>query len=324
MDRLLLEVERSLTYYKNQFKDYEIHRVFLTGGGSLLRGLPEVLKKNLEIPVQFFQTTGSLTLKKKTSEDFFRNMPFLTTLLGLVTQTQPLVNLSSQYSVPPVRRVSLEKFIKPVLVSVLPLGVVLFFGSQYWTASQQVTKLQKEIITKKGQLVRMGRPAEEMARLEVEETRLSTEMEGFPKIEIRKPALNNLFQELSRLVPSNMTLTRFEFSKVQEARKTPEVAAVATKPDGADGKKADAPAVSITEEGKRKFQLTIQGLLFGSDQEIIATLSEFVRSLNRSKFFKEAKVQTTLKSTEYSKGAAEFKILARLREEVGPTPGDSS
>jgi len=33
-DRLLLEVERSLGFYKNQFKDYEIGRILLTGGGA--------------------------------------------------------------------------------------------------------------------------------------------------------------------------------------------------------------------------------------------------------------------------------------------------
>jgi type IV pilus assembly protein PilM len=325
MDRLFLEVERSLNYYKNQFKDYEMQRVLLTGGGSLLKGLPEALEKNLEIPVHFFQTTGSLTLKKKINEDLFlKNMPFLTTLLGLVTQTQPFINLSSQYSVPQVQRVSLQKFIKPVLVSILPLGVVFFFGSQYWAASRQVARLHKEITAKKEQLVRVGKPVEELARLELEEARLNKEMEGFPKVEVKKLPLNHLFQELSRLVPSQMMLTRFEFSRGQEARKTGEPAAAAPKPEGTDGKTADIKTVTISEKGTREFQLTIQGIIFGADQEIIATLSNFTRNLNRSSFFKEAKVLTTLKSAEYSKGAAEFKIQARLREGADPSWGVSS
>ena len=131
----------------------------------------------------------------------------------------------------------------------------------------------------------MGKPVEEMARLELEETRLNKEMDGFPKIEIRNLPLNKLFQELSRLVPSQMTLTRFEFSKGQDNRKTPEPGAAAPKPEGADGKTAEIKAVSSPEKGKREFQLTIQGLLFGSNQEIIATLSEFTKNLNRSIFF---------------------------------------
>jgi type IV pilus assembly protein PilM len=315
MDRLQLEIERSLSYYKNQFKDHEIQRVLLTGGGSLLKGLPEALEKNIDIPVNSFQTTGSLSLRKKINKDLFlKDMPFLTTLLGLVTQTKPFINLSSQFSIPQVRKISPEKLFKPVLASLLPLGVVLFFGHQYWTASQQVSHLQEEITAKKEQLAQVDKPLEEMARLELEEGQLNKEIEGFPKIKIRKILFKNLLQELSRLVPSQMTLTRFELSKVQEARTTPEPAAGAPKPEAADSKKAEVKALSSTEMGRRDYQLRIQGLIFGSDQEIIATLSEFTRTLNRSSFFQEAKVQTTLKSTEYSKGAAEFKIQTRLKE----------
>ncbi|MHB8842969.1 MAG: type IV pilus assembly protein PilM [Candidatus Aquicultor sp.] len=325
VDRLLLEVERSLNYYKNQFKDYEIKRVLLTGGGGLLKGLPEALEKNLDIPVHFFETAGSLTLKKKINEELFiKNLPFLTTLLGLVTQTQPFINLSSQYSVPQVKKIPFKNYLKPVLASVLPLGIIFFFGSQYWTASRQVTQLQKEIRAKKEQLARMGKPVEEMARLEQEETRLNKDMEGFPKVEIRKPPLNNLFLELSRMVPSQMTLTRFEFSRTQETRKTLEGAAAAPKAGGAEGKTTEITAVPNTEKGKREFQLTIEGLIFGSDQQIIAALSAFARDLNRSSFFKEAKVQNTLKSTEYSQGAAEFKILTKLREGTGLSSGGPS
>lgn len=320
MDRLLLEVERSLNYYKNQFNDYELKRVFLTGGGSLLKGLPEALEKNLEIPVHFFETAGSLTLKKKINQDLFlSNLPFLTTLLGLVTQTQPFVNLSSQYSVPQVKKISLGHYLKPVLASILPLGVILFFGSQYWTASRQVTQLQKEIKSKKEQMARVGKPIEEMARLEQEEARLNKDLGGFPKVEIRKLPLNHLFRELGRMVPSQMTLTHFGFSRAQETRKTPEA-----KAEGADIKTAEIKTAANAERGKGEFQLTIQGLIFGSDQEIIATLSEFAKNLNRSSYFKEAKVQTTSKNTEYSKEAAEFKILTKLREGAGPSLGGSS
>jgi hypothetical protein len=77
-------------------------------------------------------------------------------------------------------------------------------------------------------------------------------------------------------------------------------------------------------DGKREYQLTIQGIAFGSDQEILEALSEFTRNLNRSAYYKEAKVQTTLKSIGYSKVAAEFKILAKLGEGVSMPLGVSS
>jgi len=318
MNRLFLEVERSITYYKNQFKDYEIQRVLITGGGSLLKGLPEALEKNLEIPVQLFSNAGSLAIKKKINEDLFlRNLPFLTTLLGLVTQVQPFVNLSRQYLAPQVTQFSFGKYLKPALITVLPLGVVFFFGSQYWTASRQAAQFRKEVSVKKEQIARMGKPAEELARLEKEEAQLNNDLEGFPKIEIKKLPMQNLFQELLGLVPNNITLTRFEFSKAQETPVMPGRASDNPKNEPGAGKKEEVQkAVSPgLGAGKREYQLTIQGIAFGSDQEILAAISEFAGKLNQSAYFKEAKVQTTLKNIEYTKRAAEFKILAKLRDD---------
>jgi len=327
MNRLLLEVERSINYYKNQFKDYEVARVLITGGGSLLKGLPEALEKNLEIPVQPFKNAGSLAVKKKINEDLFlRELPFLTTLLGLVTQIQPFVNLSRQYLAPQVTKFSFGKYLKPALISALLLGVIFFFGSHYWTASRQAAQFRKEVSVKKEQIARMGKPAEELARLEKEEAQLNKEMQGFPKIEIKKLPMRDLFQELLGLVPNNITLTRFEFSKAQETVVMPGRAPENPKIEPGTGKMEEVQrAVSHSPgEGKREYQLTIQGIAFGSDQEILAALSEFTRNLNRSAYYKEAKVQTTLKSIGYSKGAAEFKILAKLGEGVSMPLGVSS
>lgn len=325
MDRLLLEVERSLNYYKTQFKDYEIKRVLLTGGGSLLKGLPDFLEKNLEIPVQSFQNAGSLTLKKKINEALFlKNLPFLTISLGLVSQAHPFINLSPQYLIPQMREVSLGKYLKPVLVGALPLGVLLFFGSQYWTASREVAKLQKEIILRKGQLARMGQPVGALAKMEQEEALLNKALEGLPKIDTKRLPLGDLFQALSRFVPANMTLTRFHFSKAQEASASSGQKTGLPRSETAGSKSGDRAETMGTDEGAGTYQLVIQGIVFGSDQEIIATLSDFTQSLNRSDYFKESKVQMTIKSHDYSKGAAEFRILARLGEGPNPSPAVSS
>jgi len=297
-DRLILEVKRSLNYYKNQFKDYEIHKIFLTGGGSLLKGLPETLGKNLEIPIHTFQDAGALTLKKKINEDLFlRNLPFLTNLLGLITQVRPLINLSSQYTVPQARKVSPERFLKPALIGLLPLGVIFFFGSQYLTASRQVIKLQKELAGKQEQLARMGQPIEELSHLEQEEARLNQDLVGFPKIRLKKLPLKDLFKELPGLLPSNMTVTRLQLIKSKEAR-NPAVEMV-----------RDRPAMENIE-----YLLEIQGTVFGANQDILITLSAFVRNLNQSRFYHEAKLMATKKNNDYSKGAADFVIQAKLKE----------
>jgi len=324
-DRLLLEVERSLGYYKNQFKDYEIERILLTGGGSLLKGLPEALENNLEISVYPFSGAGRLSLKKKINKDLFlRDLPFLTTLLGLITQTRPFINLSFTYLTPQVKEVSFRKYLKPALISALLMGIVIGFGLPYWTASRHVAQLRKEMTVKKEQLERVGKPAEELARLEKEEASLNKEMEGLPQIDIKRLPMRDLFQELTRLIPANITLTRFQFSKTQETSMITGSRLAPPQSEPATGVLGETQVGGSKEEGKRDYQLVIQGIAFGSDQEIIATLSDFTQNLNRSNYFKEAKVQATLKVTEYLKGAAEFKVLAKLGEGPSTVPRVSS
>jgi len=64
-------------------------------------------------------------------------------------------------------------------------------------------------------------------------------------------------------------------------------------------------------------------VIFGSDQEIINTLNEFTGRLDRSLYFKQAKVQNTLKLKDFNRSAAEFRISAKLGQ--GPAaPGASS
>lgn len=315
-DRLILEVERSLNYYKNQFKDYEIDKVFLTGGGSLLKGLAETLGKNFEIPIHTFQDAGALTLKKKINEELFlRNLPFLTNLLGLISHTRPLINLCSQSTIPQVKRASPGRYLKPALVSLLPLGVIFFFGSQYLTASRQVIHLRKELAGKQEQLARVGQPVEEISRLEQEEAGLNQVLAVLPRIKLKKLPLKDLFRELPALLPSNMTVTRLQLTRSKET--TPGV----LKPtkempgDNTAGERLEetqkTPLIGIE---KQPYLIEIEGTVFGANQDILTTLSVFVRNLNQSPYFQEAKMMTTRKNNDFSKGAADFSIQAKLRE----------
>jgi hypothetical protein len=114
-----------------------------------------------------------------------------------------------------------------------------------------------------------------------------------------------------------MTLTRFHFSRTSEMGLQPETKAAPSKstPIPALGKNITLPAIGAKEETKDTkgdYNITIQGVIFGSDQEIIETLSVFTGKLNRTNYFKEAKVQMTLKNKEFNKAAAEFTVLAKL------------
>lgn len=319
MDRIILECERSLNYYKIEFKEYEIKRILLTGGGSLLTGLPEALENNLETTVQSLLTVSRLTLKKKIDEDLFlKNLPFLTPVLSLITQSRPFINLSPTFITPQEKKVPTRRYLKPVLAGGILLGICLGFGVPYWKITGEIARLQKELAQKKFQMGQLGKPADDLARLEKEEAILNKALEGLPKVDLKRFPFDELFAELSRQVPGNMTLSRFHFSKTSEMGKQTEAKDILAKITPAPGPAATPPplpAVGGKEEPKEpkgEYNITIQGVIFGSDQEIIETLSSFTGKLNRSVYFSEAKVQMTLKNKEFAKAAAEFTVLAKL------------
>lgn len=313
IDRIILECERSLNYYKTDFKDYEIKRILLTGGGSLLTGLAAALENNLEISVQPLGPAPKLTFKKKINEDLFlKNLPFLAPLLGLITQSRPFIDLSSTYVLPQEKEGSARKYLKPVLAGTVVLGLILGFGIPYWKITGDIARLQKELAAKKAQMAQIGKPAEELTKMEQEEALLNKALEGLPRIEMKKFPSGELFQELSRMVPSNMTLTHFQFAKNLETAPQAESKSPLAKSLQVPGTNLPVPIVGSQEEKKGEYQLVVQGVVFGSDREIIETLSEFTGRLNRSAYFKEAKVQMTLKSNEYLKAAAEFTVLSKI------------
>lgn len=52
LDRLIVEIQRSLDYYRAQFRERTLQEVVLTGGGSLLKGFREYLATYFDCPVK--------------------------------------------------------------------------------------------------------------------------------------------------------------------------------------------------------------------------------------------------------------------------------
>jgi type IV pilus assembly protein PilM len=318
-NRLVLELERSLNFYKNQFKDFNINRLFLVGGGSLLPGLQTFIQANLEIPVLTFSSLGPLTLKRKLNENhLLRVLSFMTPILGLVSQPESLINLIP-IAVPQVREFSLKPLLKPALAGLLPLGVIFFFASQYWTFQNQSLQLQKDFKAKNDQIARVGKASQELAQLEQEEQKLNAELSVYPPLEIKKLPMAAIIAELGRIVPPNMTLTRLQFARLEAAQATP-----GAEPETMPKKTVPQAETKAPLTGQPVYNLLIQGIIFGPDPEMMATLTGFAKKLNTSAFFKRARIQMTHKMTEYAKTASEFEVQAELRDDPGASHRVSS
>lgn len=84
IDEIINEVQRSIDYYKMQHRHEFLTRIVLTGGGSLLKGLPQYLEAQLGIKCSPFNPLGFVKYRAKNRrENIDQLAPSLTNAIGL-------------------------------------------------------------------------------------------------------------------------------------------------------------------------------------------------------------------------------------------------
>ncbi len=73
LNRINIEIERSMQYFMNEYSSEGINKLILTGGGACLEGIDEFISQNLKIPVEcggFFKNIKSSEKLEKKPDDF--------------------------------------------------------------------------------------------------------------------------------------------------------------------------------------------------------------------------------------------------------------
>ena len=83
IDTLLMEIRRSVEYYKTTFREKDVEGMILTGGVSLLQGIREYCAQSLEHAVEICQPFDGLSCKKGLLEEFGLVAPRFSAAIGL-------------------------------------------------------------------------------------------------------------------------------------------------------------------------------------------------------------------------------------------------
>lgn len=83
LDTLLMEIRRSVEYYKTTFREKDVESMVLTGGVSLMQGIGEYCAQSLEHAVELDQPFSSLTCKNSLLEEFGPQGPRFSAAIGL-------------------------------------------------------------------------------------------------------------------------------------------------------------------------------------------------------------------------------------------------
>ncbi len=83
LDALLMEIRRSVEYYRTTSREKAVDRVVLAGGATLMKGLPEYFSRSLGLPVELCDPFGGLKYKDGLGAEFGPLAPCFSAAVGL-------------------------------------------------------------------------------------------------------------------------------------------------------------------------------------------------------------------------------------------------
>ncbi len=311
VDRLIMEIDRSFGYFKTQAENQSIDRIFLSGGGSLLKGLGKAIGRSFNLPVADYDFWDRLEIDREVdAAGFTSRYPLFIAPLGLAMDDNPAINL-----LPYTRKSSQEMLWatgkKALIFGLGPLVLLGYLGFQVLGQRSELGQLDQKIGKRQAELTRVQGADTEMGRLKQEEEALDRKLSVYPTRMVARMPVRDILGKISGKIPVNMTLNAL--SVTADPRK--EEKEPAAKPKNPAEPPGGTP-VTVTFKQERVaweggFQL--KGTVFGAGEEVLRSLDQFGRDLAAQKGFKEIRLEEVKRSDTFKSPAAEFTLSGKLQ-----------
>ncbi|MCX5902479.1 MAG: type IV pilus assembly protein PilM [Proteobacteria bacterium] len=290
LERLSTEALRSFDFYKAKAREKRIDKIFICGGGAGFKNLAAFISSGLGIDGTLFDPFGALLLPGHLQNDstFQQHKSRLSVALGLSAGRCRDINfLPPQPGI--LETVQLRTWI-PLLV------FILFFSSlatMYLYSYRSVAVSREELRSKESQLSSLMSYMQETIRLNEKKENLKQRLSQVPDFSFEQPQFSEILSSLTRTLPDNTVLQSIMLEK--DAAKAP----------------AAAPA---TADKELVMKLRLEGIVFGDDSKVLATLVQITNSLEKSPCFQKVMLVSSEKTADFGMPAARFVFSCPLRE----------
>lgn len=290
VERLAGEIHRSIGFFEEKGRVEKIQAVYLLGGGSLLKNLPEVLteKVNIDIKRLPFPSNIRLGSHDKRSHIFQRKFAELAVAYSLVLSIDAKANL-----LPSIFK---KIHMTAVIHRIVQYFILILIGG--------ITLFSFNMITKKNAL------ATELIRLRVDVDEATTKEQLYTSLKNKKegkaselqgidnqiktdPRPFKILKMLSNITPDEFILTKVEYLSKAE--------------DSSDKKKK-----SEKKENENTWQLVLSGETKNPAEDIRIAVAQFVLELERSGYFTSIELTKDILADDRS--SFMFDLVAEVKE----------
>ncbi|MFH1777410.1 MAG: type IV pilus assembly protein PilM [Candidatus Omnitrophota bacterium] len=276
LEKLIGEIRRSLSFYKEHSGGGRIEKLFITGGGALVKGLKEYLTPEFGGDIEILDPIKEITVAKDdlTAVVTAKASIFSTAIGGgieLISQEyRSHINLLPEEirSQDSVARKQLYMFLASVIILILWICGLLFVEFKIMSLSKMIGKQNETVVQLDGLLNKLN-------SLEAAEGKIKAKDKLFR--ELKDPQLDwtSLFIAVAKSLPQGVGLNKIEVKKSEKS---------AERGGRRTGRKKE-------EAGLDNWQIEIAGEINADYETAIATLSQFVNRLKGLKYFKELNLE---------------------------------
>ena len=279
LERMVMEINRTISYYVKTFRSEKIEELYLSGGSSRFQNLDKFLLCNLDgmqsvKPLNILKAVKGWSERKVLGQELMMEQaaPHLAVAFGLCLGQGGQVNLL------PMREKLEQKanLLSMLLTFAFPAILVLnlaFYGFTYVTGLKYKLlsgKLEKEY-------QRLEPQAREITDYKEKETKFEEKKQLLDKAKGKQPYWLGVFKELSVILPPEVILTRIE-----------------------------------TVENKRPVQLVLRGRIYPRYTIVDLALSQMVMTLEDSPYFSQVELVSSKTNSSTREQWAEFEIICNV------------
>lgn len=279
LERLVMEISRTIQYYIKTFRAERIEDIYLTGGCSRLKNMDKFLQMNVE-GIRRVQPLNILKSVRGWSDRFHSQemvmeqaAPHLAVAFGMCLAGGGRVNL-----LPMKERLEQKANIASLLLKFAFPAVLLVNLVLYGLVYVNGIKYQALTVRLRGELERLDPSARKVREYQALRDRVAQTRELLEKARGRQPAWTGMLRELSVRIPADITLAKIE-----------------TVPDG------------------KPLKIKLSGTVYPPQYTIAdLVLSQFVMTLEESPYFSQVELVANKKSAYSSVASADFEIVCTL------------
>lgn len=265
MDRFLTEVGRSIDYYKHLHRYEDINRAYMTGRPAKLKNLTKWLSDNLGVDFQVYNPFDDFVqIKRPELRTLIQHGHLHAISIGSALEQGNVINL-----LPANKRYSYERVIgllNPLKKLVLAALVVFCLSVASKAAlsfmDKRIDKYKAELEQLRQKNTQITILEKKVSVLEHQQQKIITERSAFPVLHGRDNQWEEMFRELSLIMPPN---ARLDSCKIL----------------------LNNTISVLSNDGSTMFrQVELEGAIQGTGLQTIRALNDLLGGLEGSRFFK--------------------------------------